>query len=82
MKELEATTFPPKMKYNYAYDVSRFLDASIQEVVRTLIEAFLLVSLVVFLFFTRLPQYSYPSTCRAGSYHRYVRIHAPARIFD
>jgi HAE1 family hydrophobic/amphiphilic exporter-1 len=50
MKELEATTFPPKMKYNYAYDVTRFLDASIQEVVRTLIEAFLLVSLVVFLF--------------------------------
>ncbi len=50
MAELEKTTFPPKMKYNYAYDVSRFLDASIAEVVKTLIEAFILVSLVVFIF--------------------------------
>ncbi len=50
MKELEASSFPPKMKFNYAYDVSRFLDASIDEVVKTLIEAFILVSIVVFLF--------------------------------
>ncbi len=50
MAELKGTSFPPGMEYNMAYDVSRFLDASINEVVRTLIEAFLLVSLVVFLF--------------------------------
>jgi hydrophobe/amphiphile efflux-1 (HAE1) family protein len=50
MEELEATTFPPGMVYNYAYDVSRFLDASIHEVLRTLIEAFILVFLVVFIF--------------------------------
>lgn len=50
MKELEKTAFPPKMKYNVAYDVSRFLDASISEVIRTLIEAFLLVFVIVFLF--------------------------------
>ncbi len=50
MAEMKATSFPPGMEYNMAYDVSRFLDASINEVVRTLIEAFLLVSLVVFLF--------------------------------
>ncbi len=50
MQELEASAFPPKMKFNYAYDVSRFLDASISEVVKTLIEAFILVSLVVFIF--------------------------------
>jgi hydrophobic/amphiphilic exporter-1 (mainly G- bacteria), HAE1 family len=50
MEELEISTFPPKMKYNVAYDVSRFLDASISEVLRTLIEAFILVSLVVFIF--------------------------------
>lgn len=49
MTELE-DIFPPGMTYNYTYDVSRFLDASISEVVRTLIEAFLLVSLVVFIF--------------------------------
>ncbi|AYB30054.1 efflux RND transporter permease subunit [Chryseolinea soli] len=50
MEELQAASFPPGMKYTISYDVSRFLDASIHEVVRTLIEAFLLVSLVVFIF--------------------------------
>ncbi len=50
MAELKESSFPPGMEYNYAYDVSRFLDASISEVVRTLIEAFLLVFIVVFIF--------------------------------
>jgi hydrophobe/amphiphile efflux-1 (HAE1) family protein len=48
--ELKASSFPPGMKFNYAYDVSRFLDASIHEVLRTLCEAFLLVFVVVFIF--------------------------------
>ncbi len=50
MAELKENSFPPGMQYNFAYDVSRFLDASINEVIRTLIEAFLLVFLIVFLF--------------------------------
>lgn len=50
MEKLESTVFPPGMVYNYAYDVSRFLDASIHEVLRTLVEAFILVFLVVFIF--------------------------------
>lgn len=50
MAELKKETFPPGMTYNFAYDVSRFLDASIHEVVRTLFEAFVLVFIVVFLF--------------------------------
>ncbi len=50
MEELRASTFPPGMKYTVSYDVSRFLDASMSEVMRTLIEAFLLVFLVVFIF--------------------------------
>ncbi|RRB02325.1 efflux RND transporter permease subunit [Larkinella rosea] len=50
LAELKETTFPPGMTYNFAYDVSRFLDASIHEVVRTLFEAFILVFIVVFLF--------------------------------
>ncbi|WP_207436129.1 efflux RND transporter permease subunit [Sabulibacter ruber] len=50
MAELKAESFPPGMQYNIAYDVSRFLDASMEEVIRTLIEAFILVSIVVFLF--------------------------------
>jgi HAE1 family hydrophobic/amphiphilic exporter-1 len=50
MEELKETSFPPGMTYNYAYDVSRFLDASIHEVLRTLMEAFVLVFIVVFIF--------------------------------
>lgn len=50
MSELEESSFPPGMTFNVSYDVSRFLDASIFEVVKTLIEAFLLVFIVVFIF--------------------------------
>lgn len=50
MEELKLNFFPAGMDYNISYDVSRFLDTSIEEVVRTLIEAFILVSIVVFIF--------------------------------
>lgn len=50
MEELKETSFPPGMEYNLAYDVSRFLDASMSAVIKTLIEAFILVGIVVFLF--------------------------------
>ncbi len=52
-KELEAIkkeSFPPGMDYEFAYDVSKFLDASIEKVLHTLLEAFILVSLVVYMF--------------------------------
>ena len=38
------------MKYEVSYDVSSFLDASIEKVVHTLGEAFVLVAIVVFIF--------------------------------
>jgi len=50
MAELKETSFPPGMEYSLAYDVSRFLDASISAVLITLIEAFILVGTVVFIF--------------------------------
>jgi HAE1 family hydrophobic/amphiphilic exporter-1 len=50
MKQIEAESFPKGMKYEISYDVSKFLDASIEKVVHTLVEAFILVGLVVFLF--------------------------------
>ena len=42
--------FPEGMDYEVSYDVSNFLDASIEKVIHTLGEAFLLVALVVFIF--------------------------------
>jgi HAE1 family hydrophobic/amphiphilic exporter-1 len=50
MEELKTSSFPPGMTYTMGYDVSRFLDASISKVMVTLLEAFLLVFLVVFIF--------------------------------
>lgn len=49
MDELQKT-FPSGISYTYSYDVSNFLNASIEGVLYTLIEAFLLVALVVFVF--------------------------------
>ncbi|MBI1221173.1 MAG: efflux RND transporter permease subunit [Bacteroidetes bacterium] len=42
--------FPAGMEYEISYDVSNFLDASIEEVIHTLRDAFILVALVVFIF--------------------------------
>jgi len=47
---LKQETFLPGMDYELSFDVSRFLDASVAEVLRTLLEAFVLVALVVFVF--------------------------------
>jgi HAE1 family hydrophobic/amphiphilic exporter-1 len=50
LEEIKETAFPAGMTYEVSYDVSSFLDASIEQVLHTLFEAFVLVSLVVFLF--------------------------------
>jgi hydrophobic/amphiphilic exporter-1 (mainly G- bacteria), HAE1 family len=50
MASIKQRTFLKGMDYEFSYDVSRFLDASVHEVVKTLFEAFVLVALVVFLF--------------------------------
>lgn len=50
MEEIKKSSFPPGLDYEISYDVSKFLDASIEKVIHTLVEAFILVGLVVFLF--------------------------------
>jgi HAE1 family hydrophobic/amphiphilic exporter-1 len=47
---LQDEVFLPGMTYDVSFDVSRFLDASVHEVLKTLLEAFVLVSFVVFVF--------------------------------
>ncbi len=49
MEELKPN-FPAGMAYEIDYDVSKFLDASIEKVLHTLVEAFFLVALVVYIF--------------------------------
>ena len=50
LDEISQSTFPKGMHYEISYDVSKFLDASIEKVLHTLVEAFILVGLVVFIF--------------------------------
>lgn len=49
LKELE-DFMPPGVDYKVSYDVSTFLDASMEQVTHTLRDAFILVALVVFIF--------------------------------
>ncbi|MBL7699274.1 MAG: efflux RND transporter permease subunit [Chitinophagaceae bacterium] len=50
LKEIKSSSFPKGLDYEISYDVSTFLDASIDKVIHTLVEAFILVGIVVFLF--------------------------------
>ncbi len=49
MDEL-AKDFPPGVSYDIPYDTTKFIEVSIQEVLKTLLEAMVLVVLVVYLF--------------------------------
>jgi HAE1 family hydrophobic/amphiphilic exporter-1 len=49
MEELK-TTFPPGLRYEYPIDTTEFVDASIHEVYKTLIEAGVLVLIVILVF--------------------------------
>jgi len=49
LTELEVD-LPPGVDFQISYDVSNFLDASIDQVIHTLRDAFILVAIVVFLF--------------------------------
>lgn len=50
LEEIKTNSFPKGMDYEISYDVSTFLNASMEKVLHTLIEAFLLVGIVVFVF--------------------------------
>ncbi len=45
-----ANGFPPGYRYDYAYDTTDFIKLSIEEVVKTLVEAMILVIIVMFVF--------------------------------
>ena len=64
LTELSAS-MPPSIDYKVSYDVSTFLDASMEQVLHTLRDAFILVALVVFIFlgnwrFTLIPILAVP----------------------
>ncbi len=60
LTEMEET-FPPGIKWIAPYDTNKFLDASIHEVLKTLLEAFILVFFVVLIFLQDLKSTLIPS---------------------
>jgi multidrug efflux pump len=50
MAQLKAERFPPDVDYSIPYDTTLFVSASIGEVIKTLVEAALIVLVVVFVF--------------------------------
>lgn len=48
--DLAAESFPPGVEHQISYDTTTFIEASIEEVVHTLVEAVILVLFVVFVF--------------------------------
>jgi len=71
LKELSAS-FPEDIEYHVPYDTSKFVDVAIDKVVTTLIEAFILVFLVMFLFlqnvrYTLIPTIVVP-VCLMGTF--------------
>ena len=77
-----AEVMPPSMDYKVSYDVSTFLDASIEQVLHTLREAFILVALVVFLFLGDWRSTLIPDHRGAGVPDRHLLLHADVRPVD
>ncbi len=64
------------MNYEISYDVSKFLDASIEKVIHTLVEAFILVAIVVFLFLGDWRSTLHPCHGGTGIIDRNIYVHA------
>ena len=64
------------------YDATKFITASIHEVVKTLVEALLIVTLVIFFVSWQLARSSYSGNRNAAVADRHVLRHARARLFD
>ena len=76
-----AERFPSDLSYGVFFDTTVFVKSTIEEVVRTLLEAFVLVGIVVFLFLGKLANHVDSSDRRAGLDHRRLRRSAGGGIF-
>ncbi|HEY9548161.1 MAG TPA: efflux RND transporter permease subunit, partial [Kiloniellaceae bacterium] len=45
-----SATFPPGLEYTVVYDATRFVRASVEQIVTVLVEAFIIVTIITFLF--------------------------------
>ena len=71
---------PPGVEYSILLSANDFLYASIHEVLKTLIEAFILVFLVVFIFLQDFRSTLIPRHSDSGCFDRYVLCALPDRV--
>ena len=72
--------FPPDMDYKIVYDTTPAVEASIEGIVHTFVEAIILVTLVVFIFLQNLRATIIPLLTRAGVAYRHVHFFPDARL--
>ena len=69
--------FPVGIKYNQFYRTKTDLDESINQVEHTLVEAFVLVFIVVFLFLQDFRSTLIPGYSGSGGHYWYLLFHEP-----
>ena len=80
MEEIKESSFAPGMDYNIAYDVSRFLDASITSVLKTLFGGFLVSICRSVSFLAGFTFYVDSGHCRTGFLDWNLLLHADVRF--
>ena len=75
-------SFPAGIDYVIPYDSTMFVRTAIEDVVRTLLEAVLLVILVVFIFLQNWRATLIPLLDGSCRDHRHVRFLSAARLLD
>ena len=72
--------FPSDMDYKIVYDTTPAVEASIESIVHTFVEAIILVTLVVFIFLQNLRATHHSAADRAGVADRHVHLLSAARL--
>ena len=76
-----AKDFPPGLSYRVAYDTTGFIKQSVDEVIKTLFEAAVLVVIVYHTFPSELACRDYSNRCDSRITSRHIFRHAGVRVF-
>ena len=82
LEQIKADSFPPGMDYQFAYDVSKFLDASIEKVLHTLARGLRAGGSGGLPVSRRLAVHDHPDAGGSGLPDRGLPVHAVARSVD
>ena len=72
--------FPPGMDYKIVYDTTPAVQASIHEILKTFVEALILVTLVVFIFLQNIRATDHPAADDSGLPNRHLHLLPASRV--